>query len=278
MLRELQLDLARAFREPAPTGEASRRVLPGLLPLGRASASRSLDVYRSALRHAVEEALREIFPVCAELVGDDCFREISRRHFARHASRRADLARVGDDLPQLVASLGFLDGVPYLADVARLELALHHAADAPDPPSLAGDGAAERLAEALAGAPDRWRFLLPPSAKLIASEHPVRAIWEAHRAPRGDESCFRIEAADLPERSMVWRASDGLRVEAVQPGLWPLLRGIERGAAAAALLSLGHDDLVHSLQDDSCDHAARLADLERLFERGWIVGAEEVPD
>lgn len=274
MLRELQLALSCAFRESGPAGAAALDVLAGLRPVGRASPEQGLGVYQSALRNVVERALREILPVCVELVGDACFRQIARRHAARHASPHPDLGCIGDEVPALMSSLDFLSSVPYLADVARLELALHRAADAPDPQVPDDPG---RIAEALAAAPDRWRLLLPPSATLIASPHPIRAIWQAHRDDARDgEARWRLPRDAGPDRLIVWRSPDGLRVERVEAGIWPLLVAVEAGACVASLLQLGTSAGAESptevLQGDPEDHAPALASLGWLFERGWVAG------
>lgn len=306
MLRELQLQLSSAFREGGSAGEASRRILPGLRPLGRASAPRTLEVYQSALRHAVEDALREIFPVCAALVGRQCFGGIARHHARAHVSRHPDLGRIGDDLPDRLRTLAFLDGVPYLADVARLELALHRAADAADPPPIDGPESAEQLAEALSGAPDRWCFTLPPSATLLESEHPVLAIWQAHQdeaelaehrsSARGDAPVndvdvgeagesdadrrgdrWTIRSAESPDRLIVRRSAYGLQIERVEPGLWALLRTVGSAAPVSRMLGLVDDAVACELQDDPGDHAAQLATIGMLFERGWIAGVAPLP-
>lgn len=273
MLRELQRDLARAFLEDADRDEAAQAVAPALRPLGGVAVSRGLAIYRSALRHAVEDALRSIFPVCVALVGDDCFRSIARRHAARHVSRHPDLGRVGDDLPELLPALDFLASVPYLADVARLELALHRAADAPDPAPI---DSAERLAEALSGAPDRWRLRVPPSATLLESPHPVRAIWAAHQSDSGDAEPGPIEPSAEPDRLIVWRSPRGLAVDAVESGLWPTLRSIASGMPVSRLLGLPEDLDAGGLHDDPADFEQLLSTLGLLFERGWIAGVSPV--
>jgi hypothetical protein len=280
VLRELQLELSRAFREPSPDGPASRRVLARLRSVGGARPARTLGIYQSALREAVEAALRRIFPICAELVGEGCFRSIARTHVATHASRHPDLGRIGDALPGLVERLDFLASVPYLADVARLELALHAAMDAPAPPPPPDPA---RLGDALAGAPDRWRLLLDPSVSLLASPHPVRAIWEAHRAPEtADGDPWSAVRRARGERLVVRRSTDGPCVEPAPPGLWPILRAIEAGASVAILLALGDaadaEPLADRLQSEASDHEAQLAALSLLFQRGWVTGVEPIPD
>lgn len=279
MLRELQRDLSAAFGERAVDGAAARRVLAGLRPMGRVDAARGLEVYQGALRHVVEDALREILPVCAELVGEGCFRTLARLHAERHRSVHPDLGRIADDVPAWLPGLSFLASVPYLADVARLELALHRAADAPDPPPVVQP---ERMAEALASEPDRWRFLLPSSATLIESPHPVHATWAAHRAPGPDADRWHIERGSEPDRLIVWRSPGGPCVEPIEAGLWPLLVAIDAGASVSALLRPGERagalSLAEVLEDDAADHEPVLAAVGLLFARGWVAGIERVID
>lgn len=272
MLRELQQDFAAAFRETGVDGPAARRVLAALAPMGDVPPTRSLDVYRRSVRAAVAQALAELFPVCAELVGEDCFRAIARHHGLEHVSRHPDLARLGESLPALIPRLGFLDGVPYLADMARLELALQHAAVAPDAPPVADP---ERIADALGERPDAWRLVLAPSATLIRTEHPIRAIWNAHREPERDDSRFRIEPIREPECLIVWRSTTGLRVDEVEERLRAIVEGIERGASVSQLLE------IVGIPADARDAArfdAALSAISLLFERRWVIGVEPLGD
>jgi hypothetical protein len=278
LLRELQLELGRAFHEAGAAGPAARSVLGQLCGLGEVAPAETLAIYQGSVAHAVEKALRDIFPVCAALLGGDCFRALARESARRHPSTGPDLARVGDSLPALVPLLSFLDAVPYLADVASLELAWHRAWTQPDPPT-AGDPA--RIAEAVSAEPHRHRFLLPPSLQLVASEHPILEIWQAHQ-----EDCEALDAldlgADLPASQLVvWRRDAELRIDRVDTGLWLLLESIARGEPASALLELyapeSRNDVDELLQQDPDDFAPALEAIRSLFERGWIVGLEPVP-
>jgi len=228
--------------------------------VGDVSPSRGLEIYQGALRHVLADTLTEIFPVCVALVGAPCFGAIARAYAEAIGSRHPDLGRLGDALPDLLPSLEFLETVPYLADVARLELALHRAADAADPPPV--DDPA-RLGAALAGAPDRWRFRLPPSATLLESVHPVRAIWEAHQHGPDAVVSWPSAAASESERLLVWRSKVGLAVESIEDESWALLCAIAAGASAADVLGLVSPDDVEPTSAwrrvDPDDHAALLA-------------------
>ena len=79
MLRELQREMALAFAESDPSGEASRALARRLGGLARAESFETIGIYQSAIRENRLAALHETFPVCAALVGEDCFRDLSRR-------------------------------------------------------------------------------------------------------------------------------------------------------------------------------------------------------
>jgi hypothetical protein len=267
VLRELQQDLAAAFCETGVDGPAAQRALAALAPMGGVPPERSLEVYQRSLRSAVAQALAEIFPVCAELVGEDCFRAIARHHGRAHVSRHPDLAQIGETLPALIPTLGFLDSVPYLAEMARLELALQHAAGAPDAQRVADP---ERVADALGERPDAWRLVLEPSATLIWARHPIRAIWHAHRDPDRGDGRFRVDPISAPERLIVWRSIDGLCVDAVEERLRTLVDGIEQGAPVSQLLEI--EQAVGAHGGTRLD--AALSAISLLFERRWVVGVE----
>lgn len=265
MLRELQQDLIASWLSPGTDPAAARRLAARLVPVGRFGVERSLEIYRRSLRAAVHRALAEIFPVCVELVGEDCFRGIARHHAERHASLHPDLARIGDPLPGSIPQLEFLASVPYLADVARIELALHHAANASDAPSVREP---ERIADALGAEPDAWRLVLPPSATLIESAYPARAIWRAHRSADRTADRFEIAPAIDGERTIVWRSPEGLRVDEVEGDLWLPLAASARGESVAQCLG--------AVDGSEAGLEARLDAIARLFERRWIAGVAPV--
>jgi hypothetical protein len=281
VLRELQRELGRAFRETEAGGEAAARVVSALRPLERLSGAECIDLYRSAVSNALLGSLREIYPVCAALVGDDCFREIVRCYGPVRDASHPDLGRSGRALPAFLPELSFLDGVPYLADVARLELAWHEAFTASVPPSVIDPS---KIADAVSHTPDEWRFALTPSATLIESEHPVLAIWEAHEraAEHGGEVMFERGESASYDRLIVWRRGSDLCIHRVDDSLWPLLLAIEARQSVAELLTLGDplgDPHATELGEAAPeDYAPILSAIAELFERGWLVGAERTTD
>ena len=196
----------------APEGEAARR----------------FSVYRNNVRHGLTRALAARFPVDEQLVGREFFTAMAGIFIAAHPPAHPVLLSWGGAFPEFLDTFPPVAHLPWLADVARLELArgrAYHAADAaPVPP------------EALAAAdPERLSLTLHPSVELFASPHPAVRIWAAHQP--GAEPLGRIVPG--PDPALVARQPDRAVVVApVDPAphgvLAALAAGQSLGEAAAA--------------------------------------------
>lgn len=163
---------------------------------------RGLAAYRANAGAAAERALAAAYPTLQQLVGAQSFGAIARALWQRHPPARGDLAQWGDALPAWLADAEDLAAEPYLADVARLDWAVHRAEMAPD--ATLDPAALQRLAGDEA---ERARLLLAPGAALIVSPHPVVTIWQAHRRS-GDDRFDAVRAAFADGRAQtafVWR-------------------------------------------------------------------------
>jgi hypothetical protein len=128
------------------------------------------------------------------------------------------MMHMGGDLPGFLEGFAPLAKYGYLADVARLELALresYHAADA-DP--VAPVALAALDAAALAGT----RLGLAPALRLVESPWPIVGIWR-----------FNMEGgaqpAARPESALVTRPGFDPRIEALSPGGAVLVAGLRAG-------------------------------------------------
>ena len=169
-LREAQ----RLFFAALLERKRSAEVLPLLRQGWGPSPAQRLQIYRNNLFEGLSDALRAVFPVLAQLVGDAFFRSLARRFIAAHPLRAAHLQGFGRELPAFLAGLPVASDWPYLADVAALEWAWHevyHEADgAPLRP--------EHLARLPAARHLDLRLALVPTARLVASPYPVLRIWQ----------------------------------------------------------------------------------------------------
>ncbi len=277
MLRELQRVFSEALYDEDPESPSVTTAAADLDSMPKFEASESLGIYRNAVSNCMMESLVEFFPVCVELVGEKCFRTVAHRYLRGVPSLHADLARVGDAFPEFVEGLDFLSELPYLADVARLELGLHHAYAALWPPVQSNS---EALGNAIAEEPERWRFILSPSTTLLASPHPVLTLWEAHQ-DRRIEGGWTLDPRAGGEHVLVFRQGAEIHADLVEPGLWPILLSISEGEPVATQLELAGG--LNRFRGESSNSAVNpgenvpiLTTIQLLFERGWVVGGEPI--
>jgi hypothetical protein len=244
-----------AFR----AGLASGGLPPGLTARAPEEAERRFAVYRNNVAHGLITALRQRFPVVERLVGAEFFGAMARVFVEAHPPETPVLMEYGAAFPGFLEGFPPAAGLPYLGDVARLELArgrAYHAADA-------APVALDALAAAAQADPEGLRLRLHPSAGLIASRWPVVSIWRANQ-PGADA---RVTATGT-EYALVSRQDlDVVFVRAIDAAeyrfLQALMTGHGLGAAAAAGVGAANA---------AFDPSQPLA---RLIAEGLIVGAQQ---
>jgi len=92
-------------------------------------------------------ALADTFPVTRELVGAPFFDAMARCFIDAEPPRSPVLTEHGDTFPEFVSAFPPAAGLPYLPDLARLELARVRAYHAADATALGADALAGHLAE-----------------------------------------------------------------------------------------------------------------------------------
>ena len=254
-LRELQQAFAEAVL--APDGTAPDFGIAGPAGVGDVAATARnagvagsthaadrIGIYRNAMRANYRNALRASFPVVLRLVGEPFFHAAVDAFARAHPSASGDLNVYGHAFGDFLAGYPHAAGLPYLADVARLEWAVDEAQRAAD-----GSPAPDQVLAALAAtAPERLptlRLQLDPSCRLVASEYPVLHIWRANQArgvdddgagqEEGDDRVSLDEGGDL---FLVRRGDEGVTLVRVGAGehafLVALAAGLRLGAALDA--------------------------------------------
>jgi hypothetical protein len=166
---------------------------PGLRSWNGADPRPRFEVHRRNAVASLVAALADTLPVLQRLLGEPAFAAMARGFLATHPPASPVLTDWGDALPGWLELAEDAQAQPWLADLARLELArvrAFHAADAPPLPPA-------RLQQALAE-PDtlaQARLVLHPSCRLLVSAHAVVSLWQACRSPAGDPA-----AVDLARR------------------------------------------------------------------------------
>jgi len=188
---------------------AAIRGLPVAPPLAGASeqVARGLAAYRGNASALAERALAAAYPTVHQLMGDDAFSALARALWQAHPATVGDMACWGGALADFFADTQGVPDAPYLADVARLDWAVHRAGFAAD-----GTGAVSGLALLGSGEPDQLWLQWAPGAGGLASDWPVVTIWQAHRSEATDRFAAVQSAFDRGQAEHAWWWRQGWRV------------------------------------------------------------------
>jgi len=168
---------------------------------------RGLRVYQAHAAATAARALAAAYPTVQQLLGEASFAALAQVHWHAEPPTRGDLAAWGQGLPDCIATDPALAGEPYLADVARLDWAVHQARQAADDDApVAG---LPWLGQA--DAPDLGLRLRAGHA-VLQSAHPVHTLWAAHRSTAADRFAPARQALADRRAEAVRVARQGLAV------------------------------------------------------------------
>ncbi len=236
------LDPAR----PAPAGLTD--------PAGRPAGAR-FDVYRNNVAASLTAALETGFPVLRRLLGAEFFAAMAGVFLRAHPPRGRLLMTYGTAMPGFLEAFPPVAHLPYLPDVAQLELARRQAYHAADAAPLDAGALAALPPDRLTAA----RLRLAPALRLVRSDWPVAAIWHANTTPGAPPPGTGAQDA------LVTRPGYDPEVAALGPG---------EGAFVAALMAGAHLGAAHEAGAATPGFDLTQA-LGRLLAGGAITGIEE---
>jgi Putative DNA-binding domain len=203
-------------------------------------------IYRNNVMVSLIDALADTFPVVQALVGEEFFRAMAQVFAQANPPRSRLMIYYGDSFADFVASFPPAAPVPYLADVARLEMARVRAYHAADVAPIQTEALQAALADP--GQLLSLRLLVHPSVQVVESPFAVVSLWAAHQGAL----CMTSVDPDVAQAALVFRhgldvdtlelsAADAQFVVALQTGHSLL------DAAGAASNSDAEFDLSHAL-------------------------------
>ncbi len=220
-------DFARALldpRLPCP---------PGLRAWNGSDPSRRFAVHRNNVAVALVDALADTFPVVKALVGEEFFEAMATVFVRAHPPASPLMHGYGGQLPGFIEAFAPARGLPYLADVARLEFARVQACHAADAPPLSPAAATSALAcGERVGA---LRLVPHPAARWLASPHPVVSLWAAHQGEGGFDEIDLARA----ESALVVRPALDVLVLPCGAATVAFLQCAARGGELAACVDAG---------------------------------------
>lgn len=222
-----QHDFAAALFDPACSEPPLPSAATASLPVDTVAAARralALRIHRNNVTLSLAAALAAQYPVIRRLVGERFFGALARDYLRRHQPQTPSLAFYGDDLPGFIEAAPQCEGLPWLADVARLEFLYQRALHAQDEPVLdAAELACLDYSDLL-----RLRLLPVASAALLQSRWPVARIRDEHMK---DEPGPIELAGSAPCLLLVYRRSLDVQIVTLMPPAHVLLSHLLQGTA-----------------------------------------------
>jgi len=216
----------------------------------------ALAVYRNNIRSSLSKALADIFPVVAQLVGEEFFKFAANEYFNAEPPSSPLIANYGDRFPEFLDAFEPARSVPYLADMAQLEIAWLAAYRAADAEPLD----AQAILAAGGGDPSDLVLTLHPSLRLIKSPFAVGSIWRRHQRDAAREDI----KARAGECILIIRPEREVHLSVISAGAFAALERLNAGESVAE--ALGDAAMI----DDNFDPQAT---FEIIFGGGCVIAA-----
>jgi hypothetical protein len=239
-LSDQQDRFAAALRDPdAPIPENL---------LGRADEVpvAQFGVYRNNVHSSLVDALAATYPTVQRLVGTEFFRVMAQQYVHTTLPETPVLIDYGANFASFVTDFEPVRGLPYLADVTRIDWAWHQAYHAAEAEPLT----AERLAAIPTDELGERCFGLHPSAQALVSPWPVLSIWLTNRH---DATVKPIDLGVGGEEALICRPAHEVGVWRLSAGGTRFLQMLAAGvplseAALATTRDIPDFDLATTLQ------------------------------
>ncbi len=182
----------------------------------------ALAIYRNNVAHSLREAMAEGFPTVKQLLGEEFFNGLAVRFLRENLPQRRVLADYGHGFAEFLGSLDELGDFPWLADVARIEMARREVFHAADDDPLRPEDLQNFSDEDLTAN----KFSLRASLVILSLDWPADTIWQAHQNQSIDEG---LEIMPEEIYLAVRRDGDEVIIERISAAWRAFLARLEQG-------------------------------------------------
>lgn len=248
-LRSLQAEIS-AFLISQP-GAIAPEVLQRQISSSNPDAALRLSIYKNNSYASLLGALETTFPVVRRLVGEAFFRAVGQLYISEHPSTLRTLLGYGEMFPAFLKQFPPAQSLPYLGDVARLEiayLAAYHAEEA-EPALFENDF------DSLRCAPNE-HIQLHPSVQLFELNYAILAIWLMNRRAT---SVQETRLAEGPEYILVVRPHAAVEVNRMSVDAYQWLSSLRPRCSSDVAETNQVTETVCPLTDAAFDEIARMA-------------------
>lgn len=239
-------DIQSCFRDAILSGSA--RGIEGSIVPSELGAEPRLGIYRNNVFSSLIEALGALYPVVKRLVGEEFFSATAREYCQNVPPTHGRMGEYGTAFPDFLLTFEPAAALPYLGDVAALELRWHRAYHAADAHPINGEAFRSIDPAAL----PRLRLQLHPSHGLIRSDFPIAQIWEVNQPDSEAEEM--IDLGSGGDHLLVIRPASNVEVRKLGQGSYAFLDALGRGLSVLEAFETAESleanfDLQGNLQD-----------------------------
>ncbi len=212
-------------------GDPAERVLRFDSP-PRGTVEERWHVYAHGHRRRIVDLMRQEYPAVLRVLGREAFDAVAGRYLAARPPAGPGTGDSGDGLGDFLATHPLSRGLPFLADLARLERAVSEA-------FVAGDAEPFRWADLARLGRDAAlaaRLALVPGARVIRSPWPVLDIWESRFLPPEEVA---VELEGRPAVVLVRRQGFRVRATRLEPDVAELAEALAAPSASGGGATLG---------------------------------------
>lgn len=185
-----------------------------------------LQLHRHHIATSIGAALAATFATVAAVVGTDFFQRLARDFIAGSPPGNPVLSQYGERFPEFVAATRQMHGLPYLADVGRLDWALNVAFHSPLEPRLSAAELAALPEESL----PELAVRLPAGSSLIESAWPLDLIWQTSQP---GASVDKVDLAAGPAGLVIFRRAEDAAFAVLTSSEAAFVKGISCGDTLA---------------------------------------------
>jgi hypothetical protein len=195
-----------------------------------------LKIYRNNVMGSLSSAVISNFPLIEKLVGREFLTAMTRAYILAHPPQSGCLTFYADDFDDFISTFAPAAHMPYLADVAKLEILMNRAYHAKDDQALSVDD--------LAATQDLENF----SLKFRNGTHIIKSRWPLEKIRTLEESKATIDIQSGGVFLLVHRPALDVEVAEISQGEYELLENLKIKTLGEAVLAVKSEfDLNQSL-------------------------------
>ncbi|WP_262695001.1 HvfC/BufC N-terminal domain-containing protein [Kordiimonas aquimaris] len=152
-----------AFKNAVLTGEVETAFSASLLETSGVPVEQRLQIHFNNFRETLSNSLSGIFPALVAFVGDAFVKGALKEFCAAYPPEEASLSGYGERFSQFLSDHQVSEQLPYIADIVRLEWALHSLQQINELVYEIGD--------------ERDRYVVSNNVQFVKSTFPLMSLW-----------------------------------------------------------------------------------------------------